>query len=485
MNQDIRKLLIDQAVKGIPIAYGIIGEKLNLDLSSISDRNSLSKTLGEISAFEHENGRPLISSMAIYKDNSTNDYHGIGFYNVCEELGIGKAKNLQERFYAFTQMEMCKDFWQDKRNYENFYHIATPIDDDPDAPPFFNQTEIDFFKKWCDKAYDPKNSDHVHAKNYLIDTVWEKTKFWANQAVARLSDYEASTKKYWSKRGWDDGKSVSKFKPYTWARIYKRGDKAKDIFFTLGVAPKENRLFIDIDYFRESSTHLSAEQLALCKKYISDDTREIGIPVHDLEKLNWEKLVHEAIEFISKNSHHYDQIIDLVWGKKEIIEVFGNSLSLTKFPKDGLSALPPRTPSFKGRQVDFIEKNKENKELGDAGEELVRDYEIKKLIEKNMPHLAKRVRIAEDGEGYDIQSFDEHGNEKFIEVKTTTGNIKAPFHMSLNEYLFCEKNKEQYCIYRLYDYDFQENHAKFFIVDDPLNTLLFDPIAYQVYIKKV
>ena len=133
----------------------------------------------------------------------------------------------------------------------------------------------------------------------------------------------------------------------------------------------------------------------------------------------------------------------------------------------------------------FIKKNIENKELGDAGEELVRDYEIKKLLEKGMVNHANKVKIAEDGEGFDVLSFDENGNEKYIEVKTTEGNEKTPFHISLNEYVFCERNKGKYYIYRLYNYNFETNHADYFIIDNPLSTLLFQPINFKVYLKKI
>jgi hypothetical protein len=77
MNQEVRKLLIDQCVKGQPIYYEEIGQILGLDLGLESQRQILSKTLGEISAFEHEQGRPLISSITIYKQK--ND-HGYGFF---------------------------------------------------------------------------------------------------------------------------------------------------------------------------------------------------------------------------------------------------------------------------------------------------------------------------------------------------------------------------------------------------------------------
>lgn len=61
MNQEVRKFLIDQCVKGQPIYYEAIGQILDVDLGLESQRQILSKTLGEISAFEHEQGRPSIT----------------------------------------------------------------------------------------------------------------------------------------------------------------------------------------------------------------------------------------------------------------------------------------------------------------------------------------------------------------------------------------------------------------------------------------
>ncbi len=121
MNQEVRKFLIDQCVKGQPVYYEAIGHMLGLDLGLESQRQILSKTLGEISAFEYEQDRPLISSIAIYKQK--ND-HGYDFYNLCEELGIGKASKLSKELFGFTQIKACKHFWQNKENYNAFADLA-------------------------------------------------------------------------------------------------------------------------------------------------------------------------------------------------------------------------------------------------------------------------------------------------------------------------------------------------------------------------
>ena len=109
MNQEIRKFLIDQCVLGEPVFYEDIAKKLKLDLALDKDRNILSRTLGDISAYEYANERPLISAITIYK---TENDHGPGFYKLCEELGIGKASVLRRKLYGFTAMENSKNFWR-------------------------------------------------------------------------------------------------------------------------------------------------------------------------------------------------------------------------------------------------------------------------------------------------------------------------------------------------------------------------------------
>ena len=480
MNQEIRKYLIDQCVFGQPIYYEDVAKKLNLNLALDKDRSVLSKTLGEISAYEYEKGRPLISSIAIYK--TAND-HGNGFYNLCEELGIGKATKLKRDYFGFTALENSKKFWNDEFNYQQFYELKTPVYNSQDNP-FINIDEIEFFRKWADEVYNKSNNDHYSAKEYLLGTVWSKTKFWSEEIVNRLDNYETSNKRMWSKRDWEDGKRVSTFKPYTWARIFKKEHKSKDIFFTVGIDPLQHALVYKLDYYHEGDSKLSEEQKELCKKYIPESLKRNKINETELNDWNWETLIKEMVEFISSNSHHYDQVVKMVWGSEDLNSVFTNNLTLRDFPNGGFSELPKLNPSFKGADIDFDKKRKDDKELGDFGEELVLDYEKNRLKEKGLNDFIDKVKIVKDGEGYDILSFDENGNEICIEVKTTKGNEKTPFYLSQNEKLFFEKNFNKYMIYRLYNYDLDNNYADFFIIKDFDKELLFQPTEFKVYLRK-
>lgn len=88
------------------------------------------------------------------------------------------------------------------------------------------------------------------------------------------------------------------------------------------------------------------------------------------------------------------------------------------------------------------------------GEQIVLNYEKNRL--KDYPDLAKKVEHVSqtkgDGLGYDILSFDAHGNQIYIEVKTTTQGKETPFYISDNELKFASQHLDNYFLYRVYNF---------------------------------
>lgn len=122
-------------------------------------------------------------------------------------------------------------------------------------------------------------------------------------------------------------------------------------------------------------------------------------------------------------------------------------------PKDHTTpvAAGGSTPS----KTDYILRQKENNRLGAAGEQWVYAYEKKRLLAAGRKDLAKKVEWVaqkDDSKGYDILSFDEEGNELFIEVKTTNGGIQTPFYLSALEMAVSSNNASKYRLYRVYDF---------------------------------
>jgi hypothetical protein len=64
-------------------------------------------------------------------------------------------------------------------------------------------------------------------------------------------------------------------------------------------------------------------------------------------------------------------------------------------------------------------------------------------------HTAK---IQGDGAGQDIHSFDEGGNDRMIEVKTTASGIGRTFHVTRNELEVSRERADSYWLYRVFDF---------------------------------
>ena len=98
----------------------------------------------------------------------------------------------------------------------------------------------------------------------------------------------------------------------------------------------------------------------------------------------------------------------------------------------------------------FKRKTQESRKVGLAGENYVFEYECLKLKEHNLSHLINSIeKHFEKGEypGWDITSFDERGNEIFIEVKSTKGKVINNLEITENEWNAAKKERKKYFIY--------------------------------------
>ena len=107
-------------------------------------------------------------------------------------------------------------------------------------------------------------------------------------------------------------------------------------------------------------------------------------------------------------------------------------------------------------QRNYLEAEARNQSLGRAGEELVLRFEHERLWRAGKRSLADRIehvsRTQGDGLGYDIQSFEEDGRDRLIEVKTTRFGALTPFFASRNEVEVSEERHGDYQLYRLFSF---------------------------------
>jgi hypothetical protein len=74
------------------------------------DRNDLGRILGEISRYEHEQGRPLLSVVTIFTEEGT---PSVSFYNLASELGkfVGQTDVERQTFFE-TELKAAHDYWK-------------------------------------------------------------------------------------------------------------------------------------------------------------------------------------------------------------------------------------------------------------------------------------------------------------------------------------------------------------------------------------
>ncbi|WP_295221319.1 hypothetical protein [uncultured Chryseobacterium sp.] len=125
MNTTVRTFLIELARNKLDptITYQKLSDACNLKLNMQEnpyDRIIIGSILGEISEYEHDNKRPLLSALVIRLSDGE---EGEGFYKLAERLGYGKVKKLKNDLFEYKQINLSIDYWNDETNYLKFKDI--------------------------------------------------------------------------------------------------------------------------------------------------------------------------------------------------------------------------------------------------------------------------------------------------------------------------------------------------------------------------
>lgn len=136
---------------------------------------------------------------------------------------------------------------------------------------------------------------------------------------------------------------------------------------------------------------------------------------------------------------------------------------------------------FKAVKRDYLEREAQNQSLGLAGEEFIVQFEHWRLNALGAHKLADKVdhvsKSKGDGLGYDVLSFDADGRERFIEVKTTTFAQATPFFVSRGELALSQGAREQFHLYRLFEF---RKAPRLFDLKGSLDQhCVLDPVTYR------
>lgn len=112
MTKEIKLQLIELARLRTTWTYSQLNNHLNLGLNFNNDyhRKLIGEWLGEISTHEHQNDRPLLSSLITHKNGKREQ--GDGFYKLCEELfGEGWQVLKQDKAWENRLIADCYTYW--------------------------------------------------------------------------------------------------------------------------------------------------------------------------------------------------------------------------------------------------------------------------------------------------------------------------------------------------------------------------------------
>ena len=108
MNRAIHERLTRAARDQDLIFYEDIAPLADLDLELQRDRTELGRLLGDISTYEHEHGKPLLSAVVVFKDES-HRMPGSGFFKLRSVLGL-RPRQDDMAFWA-TELQRVYAVW--------------------------------------------------------------------------------------------------------------------------------------------------------------------------------------------------------------------------------------------------------------------------------------------------------------------------------------------------------------------------------------
>lgn len=110
IHQQIYERLKEVAKNGDLITYGEIAPLANLNMENPDDRNKLADILGEISTYENEQGRPMLSSIVVLAGDN---FPGQGFFKLARQLSLLHGKKDDEEFAFFAkEVKKVHAYWK-------------------------------------------------------------------------------------------------------------------------------------------------------------------------------------------------------------------------------------------------------------------------------------------------------------------------------------------------------------------------------------
>jgi hypothetical protein len=349
--------------------------------------------------------------------------------------------------------------------------------------PFYNVEDIRNLSVNGGKKYRKEDSNDVKIGLEIRDKLYEKTNYWARSIKVPGFIIEEGTN--WQVMGY--------FAQYTWARILKQRYKDYRVYFTIGVDYGQKALIYKLDCQRKNANRgatsytlkLTDDQIRIFDELVEGSGAEWHqINIEEISEYTWDMLVEETINFVKLYESLYEKVIQHIWAPVKVEESNEIVVGQGEFLKNATN----KKVEYGGHvKTNWTKVHEERTKLGKEGEYFVLEYEINELKRVKRDDLVPKVEHTTvekgDGFGYDILSFTKEGKPKYIEVKTTSLVCNSPIYISRVEYEVSQKKKDDYYLYRVYDFDKIAKTGKIKVINGSINENYLEVDGYKANIK--
>lgn len=157
-------------------------------------------------------------------------------------------------------------------------------------------------------------------------------------------------------------------------------------------------------------------------------------------------------------NENHEWTTDVALTRSEAAEDDALEIPIGPAPTFSNQPSPPELEQMQrlAQRFDVASRDERNRLLGREGERRVFEHEQFRLKRAGYGKLADEVcwvsRDEGDGMGYDIRSYAPDGRRRLIEVKTTNGWERTPFHITRNELEVSREHPSEWCLFRLWNF---------------------------------
>ena len=111
--EEVRRVLVNTARRQDVIHYGPVADMLGIVAVRLDHCPELSGALDEISTFEHEHGRPLLSVVVVHKAEGQHEVAmqpGAGFFKMARRNGV-QPPDMDDEAFFIAELKRAHDYW--------------------------------------------------------------------------------------------------------------------------------------------------------------------------------------------------------------------------------------------------------------------------------------------------------------------------------------------------------------------------------------